>query len=282
MNIRDQQPDSQRNPLATRREFLHRLGLTSSMIGLGALARPASAAVCSPPGDTSSPKPWRADCRPIRPRRPASTLSGTEIKKLKEAYAAMRALDTSDPADPRGFQRQANVHCWYCNESPSPVHYNWQFFAWHRASLYFHERILGKLIGDMEFRLPYWDWENSAHRKIPGAYTSPNDSSNPLFNATRSMSPTDELLEEDVGSDVMEAALTAGTFAEFGGTASDAGIPEYSPHGPVHGQVGGDMGFFDSAAKDPVFYAHHSNVDKIWSDWNKGASTHTNPTDSRF
>jgi polyphenol oxidase len=138
------------------------------------------------------------------------------------------------------------------------------------------------MIGDMEFRLPYWDWEHPSHRKIPGAYTTPNDSTNPLHNGTRFMSPTAELPDEDVGDDVMDAALTAGNFTDFGGTSSDSGIPEGAPHGSVHVDVNGDMGAFSTAGRDPIFYAHHSNIDKMWSDWNKGASTHTNPSDPAF
>ena len=58
----------------------------------------------------------------ILPRRPASTLSASEITQLKDAYKAMRALDTSAPNDPRGFLRQANVHCWYCGAG-TQVHF---------------------------------------------------------------------------------------------------------------------------------------------------------------
>lgn len=270
----------------SRRNFLQAIGMGTGFIGLNAfsgLVLPASVqAQCAPPAGTA--KKFARDCRSIRPRRPAATLTGSEITKLKDAYQAMRALDTSDPSDPRGFQRQANIHCWMCSEGGASlqVHGSWKFFAWHRAYLYYHERILGKLINDMEFRLPYWDWDVASHRKLPGAYTNPNNNTNPLWNSTRAMSPTDEIPEEDVGDDVMEAALEAANFAEFGGTASDNGIPEGAPHGSVHVDVGGNMGFFQSAARDPVFYAHHSNVDKMWSDWNKGSSSHTNPTDTAF
>jgi len=262
----------------SRRTFLHSVG--------GALLVPSvSQALCEPPGTPGAAKPWRADCRPIRARRPASTLAAAEIQKLKDAYQAMRNLSVSDPNDPRGFTHQANIHCWFCSVSPTPVHGNWQFFAWHRAYLYFHERILGKLINDSEFRLPYWDWEISTHRQMPGAYTAPNNNSNPLWNGTRAMSPTDELPGEDVNEDVMEPVYSAANFGEFGGGVGYSGIPEGSPHGSVHVDVGGfagDMGTFDTAGRDPIFYAHHANVDKIWSDWNKGASSHENPTDPAF
>ena len=269
----------------SRRNFLQAIGIGTGFIGLNAFVNPAAAlAQCSAPPSATAAKALGRDCRAIRPRRPASTLSSSEITKIKDAYQAMRALDTSDPSDPRGFKRQANIHCWFCTEAAASVHvhFNWKFFPFHRAYLYFHERILGKLVNDMDFRLPYWDWDVSSHRKLPGAYTSPNDASNPLWNSTRDMSPSDELPDEDVGEDVMDAALEADNFTEFGGTASVPGIPEGAPHGNVHVDVGGDMGFFETAGKDPVFYAHHSNVDKVWSDWNKGSSTHTNPTSASF
>jgi hypothetical protein len=38
----------------------------------------------------------------------------SELGKLQTAYLAMKALDTTDPNDPRGFRRQANVHCLTC------------------------------------------------------------------------------------------------------------------------------------------------------------------------
>ena len=134
----------------------------------------------------------------------------------------------------------------------------------------------------MEFRLPYWDWDVPAHRKLPPAYATPGDASNPLWNGTRFMGANDEVPEEDVGTDVMDAVLTAADFSDFGGTATSSGIPEGAPHGAVHVDVGGDMGAFGTAGKDPIFYSHHANVDKVWSDWNKGSSTHDNPATSAF
>ena len=96
------------------------------------------------------------------------------------------------------------------------------------------------------------------------------------------MGPNDQVPEEDVGDDVMDGVLTLATFSEFGGTAGVPGAPEGTPHGSVHNDVGGNMSTFANAAKDPIFYAHHANVDKIWSDWNKKLPTHTNPTDATF
>lgn len=68
----------------------------------------------------------------------------------------------------------------------------------------------------------------------------------------------------------------------FFGKAYKAGDPplpgqgsiEGTPHNTVHDWVGDplqpnheDMGNLYSAGRDPLFYAHHSNVDRMWNIW---------------
>ena len=38
-------------------------------------------------------------------------------------------------------------------------------------------------------------------------------------------------------------------------------------HDGVHGWVGGDMGDVTTAAYDPVFFAHHCMIDRVWYLW---------------
>ncbi|KAJ3221300.1 hypothetical protein HK099_003604 [Clydaea vesicula] len=38
-------------------------------------------------------------------------------------------------------------------------------------------------------------------------------------------------------------------------------------HGKVHAWVGGHMGGLETATNDPIFYMHHANVDRLWSEW---------------
>ncbi|CAN6240931.1 unnamed protein product [Urochloa humidicola] len=66
-----------------------------------------------------------------------------------------------------------------------------------------------------------------------------------------------------------------------------AGTIEQVPHGPLHPWVGDpsqpngeDMGPFYSAARDPVFYAHHGNVDRMWYIWRGLSSSNTDFTDA--
>jgi polyphenol oxidase len=276
----------------SRRVFLQQLGLGAAGLSVAGAwtsgpghehehhTQPADP--CAPPAHGSA-KAFIRDCRPIRPRQVANRLTPAEVTQLKAAYQAMRALDTSDPSDPRGFTRQANIHCYHCAGLDSnQMHFSWSFFAWHRAYLYFHERILGKLIGDDNFRLPYWGWDTAAFRALPTPYVTSNDATNPLFNPTRTLAPGAQLPTAEINDDVMNDTLGLANATEFVGTATDSGIPEGSPHGSPHVRTGGDMRFFATAAKDPVFYTHHGTLDKLWSDWLKASSTHTNPTEAAF
>ncbi|CAK9327425.1 unnamed protein product [Citrullus colocynthis] len=58
-----------------------------------------------------------------------------------------------------------------------------------------------------------------------------------------------------------------------GQTPPGAGTLENLPHSPIHAWCGNpdhngqNMGVLYSAARDPIFYAHHSNVDRMWLIW---------------
>lgn len=65
-----------------------------------------------------------------------------------------------------------------------------------------------------------------------------------------------------------------------------AGSIENMPHGPVHLWTGDprqpngeDMGNFYSAGRDPVFFAHHGNVDRMWHIWRGLRPSNTDFTD---
>jgi hypothetical protein len=226
---------------------------------------------CAPPKSYGPASEWKSDSRPIEERLAASTLSASYLTKLRDAYKAMRALPAGDP---RCFQQQANIHGWWCggcgDGKMAPgggIHYHWTFFLWHRAYLYFHERILGKLIGDDNFRLPYWEWDNTSYLTMPPGYTSPANSSNSLWNSTRVLGPSEKLDAASVGPATMNPIYAIGSWDPFGGSTNSGGAVEDGPHGFVHVSVGGDMGAFATAGMDPIFYAHHANVDRIWAYW---------------
>ncbi|HEV7375434.1 MAG TPA: tyrosinase family protein [Pyrinomonadaceae bacterium] len=286
----------------TRRDFLQKAGLAISGLGLlGLDCFPVWAdepGVCKPPVARSRGR-FRPDTRlPIRTRKSASDLTPEEVNTLKAAYDKMRQLSLSNPDDPRGWLQQSLIHCWYCGggmdgRAGEQIHGSWWFFPWHRCYLYFHERILGHLAGDTSLTLPYWDWDSAGSRTIPAPYTNPNDLSNPLFDANRGRTPAEKLSGHLIGTKAMERVMSAPTYKLFMGTRPDThegqrGSLERGPHGSVHiwagteTDTGIDMGNLDTAAQDPLFYAHHTNIDRLWDVWLRAKSSHRNPTAQKW
>lgn len=238
-----------------------------------------------------------------RTRKSAFELDAAEVKRLRDAYAALRKLSQQDPSDARGWEHQGLAHCWYCSGAVDglngeEIHGGWWFLPWHRAYLYFHEMILGTLLGDPTFALPYWDWDSPGRNTVPDAYGTPGDSSNPLFDPTRIATPGDKIPDSGavdiVGPQTMQSVLGQSTFALFGGSgeggSGQMGALEGTPHGGVHlwstdpvkidpnnPQI--DMGVLATAALDPIFFAHHANIDRLWTKWNASNPGHTNPPD---
>jgi polyphenol oxidase len=246
-----------------------------------------------------------------------SVLSAAEITRLKNAYAELKKLTVQNPNDPRGWHYQGDVHCWYCTGALDSlngmeIHGGWWFLGWHRAYLYFHEMILGTLIGDPTFALPYWDWDSctddpndkSGRNRFPGdVYGFPGDTANPLYDATRANGPDDRIPTFMVGPTAMRPIKTAASFTDFGGSgneelpvfANTQGDPQQSgqleagPHGGVHlwttdsRNFSGapDMGALASAGFDPVFFAHHANIDRLWDVWIQNTA-HANPSNERW
>jgi polyphenol oxidase len=252
----------------------------------------------------------------VRIRKSVFELDASEVDRLKAAYAALFKIIKQD--DPRGWYRQGAVHCWYCSGAGDSlngmeIHGGWWFLAWHRAYLYFHETILGSLIGDPSFALPYWDWDSckddpndkTGRNRFPGeVYGFPTDpQGNPLFDTTRAVNKDDRIPTSVVGPTNMKAILGAQSFSDFGGSGNEelpvfaqtpnapqqAGTLEAGPHGLVHlwttdpKNFSGlaDMGMLAAAAFDPVFFCHHANIDRLWSVW-AGMPGHANPSNDRW
>ncbi|KAG6554730.1 hypothetical protein Mapa_003749 [Marchantia paleacea] len=146
---------------------------------------------CCPPNSTEIDEPIldfnpkRDPSKTLRRRKALQCLVGKELKtytrKLRRGYALMRALPDSDP---RSFKRQNDIHCAYgtgafiqdgSTDLDIDIHFTWLFFPWHRLFLYFHERILQKLLEDPEFSLHFWNFDNGLSADAP-ANTSANAS----------------------------------------------------------------------------------------------------------
>lgn len=264
---------------------------------------------------------------PMRTRPAAHLVSDDYIEKIKKGYKLLRELPDSDP---RSLLNQMNLHCLYCDyslyypgwEYALAVHNGWLFLPWHRLFLYFHERIIAKLLDDDTFALPYWAWDDSSDvtpvpDQMPEIYA---DSSSPLYDPIRNNCSFPPFLADldTIGgctnktadyirlqntrlmyTQLVTGAPTTSLFYGLPYRFGDSGGPgpgtlEDFPHGTVHLWVGDpnapppyipfdDMGHFHRTAFDPIFYAHHGNVDRMWTVWETipgGVRTH--PKDPVF
>ncbi|BFG27707.1 hypothetical protein CerSpe_139810 [Prunus speciosa] len=257
---------------------------------------------CPPPAtkiiDFKLPAPGQLRVRPA-----AHAVDQAYIEKYSKAIELMKALPDDDP---RSFKQQANVHCAYCDgaydqagfpDLELQIHNSWLFFPFHRYYLYFYEKILGKLINDPTFALPFWNWDSPAGMQLPALFANPKS---PLYDKLRAASHQPPTLidldyngtDEKVSNETQINANLKIMYRQMVSNAKNpqlffgnpyragdepdpgAGSIESTPHGPVHLWTGDntqpnfeDMGNFYSAARDPIFFSHHSNVDRMWSIW---------------
>lgn len=98
----------------------------------------------------------------------------------------------------------------------------------------------------------------------------------------------DAVTRKAVSLPTLQAALRPTEFVDFGSPialqhsqSAGFGILEGQPHNNVHNNTGGFMGDFLSPV-DPIFFMHHSNIDRIWDLWTRKqqqAGLPTLPTD---
>jgi hypothetical protein len=197
-------------------------------------------------------------------RLPASAWADSSMQSqlahLRDAFGAIMDLAADDPIS---WSHQIAQHCLNCAASgPSNIHYSWYFLPWHRAMLYLLERTLRALSGRADLTLPYWDWESSGSRSLPAIYAPANQR---LYYANRNLTGAAWPLKD--GDVDVQRLLVLGP-QDFVGTANTAPVTFGDPHAIVHNSFyPGDMANLQYSPRDPVFYAHHCNIDRLWTSW---------------
>lgn len=217
------------------------------------------------------------------------------------AVAAMRQRPASDPTS---WSYQAAMHG---TRDPNPLpswnqcqHATWYFVSWHRMFIFYFEQIVRAAVvetgGPADWALPYWNYGlGGANATLPPAFRTPTvgGKPNPLYVSERAPGiNSGHSLPRTVTSPTF--ALSRPSFdgaAEFGGGITPVlwqqfngptGRLEQTPHNDIHNVVGGQgwMGDPDTAAQDPIFWLHHSNIDRLWAVWN--GQGRSNPTNSHW
>lgn len=227
----------------------------------------------SPTGAASPQQPAVA----LRHRPSVTEMTEAEIAELRAAFAKLEEID-----DERGYQHLAGIHGLplpiYCDQA----HGQPAFLPWHRAYLYRVELALRDTGHDVS--LPWWDWITV--REVPKVYAQEHE--NPLFSAK-----VNELArEQGARGEGHEGDSQEPRLARLPQTVREPGREESSlptaaqierimayrdyedfrikiddPHGQVHMWVGGHMGDIPFAAYDPIFWAHHCMIDRLWRMW---------------
>jgi hypothetical protein len=219
--------------------------------------------------------------RPVKVRRNIYELYQEDpnhpiIASYREGVSVMKSRPDSDPTS---WAYQANIHgttlapgSWPAGAPFATCEHGTQFFlSWHRMYLYYFERILRKASSNPDFALPYWDW--TTNRRLPPPFRDPTigPNPNPLHDATRTAGINN-------GDPMPPSAVDASPdLAQNNYFNFQSGL-EGTPHGTIHVTIGGNMGNFAGAGRDPIFWLHHCNIDRLWEVWLYTGSGHTNPT----
>ncbi|MBV9999514.1 MAG: tyrosinase family protein [Verrucomicrobia bacterium] len=243
--------------------------------------------------------------------------------RVKSLQRGVQVMKSRKPSDPRSWFFQAAVHgvepdavadaqkqdpdvakvdqkrFWnQCPHFPELKLASANFLIWHRAYVYYFERILRDAAQDPGLSLPYWDYTDKKQRGFPALYGAPENDpatgqpTNPLYDARRENAFTQGLLELSDAAVSTDFAFQAEKFfgvtadGGFAGAANDLepgaqGRIETTPHNNVHFAIGGFiatdpagnsgtgglMSQVTTAAGDPIFWAHHCNIDRLWSVW---------------
>ncbi|KAI3862037.1 hypothetical protein MKX03_008968, partial [Papaver bracteatum] len=165
------------------------------------------------------------------------------VAKYNKAIAIMKSLPYDDP---RSFRRQADIHCIFYDT----------------------------------FALPFWNWDSPVGMHVPdmflnGSFVDTERDSSHLppqvvdvnFDEQERGLGHEEQKAYNVGFMYTQMISAAKKPELFMGCPYKAGCT----HNTLHYWMGSNlnperenMGAFYSAARDPIFYSHHSNIDRLW------------------
>lgn len=216
------------------------------------------------------------------------------VATLRDGIGLMKQMHETEKFS---WPALASIH----GNDPETYHFcphgDWYLLPWHRAYLVMYERIIRRLTHNEDWAFPFWDWTTTP--TIPAVFsspTTPDGKTNWLYNADqgwkRTWPATKPMPPEIVGPDVLTTILSSTSYEEFGTSKSPRqnsldpswvsrgggvqGVLESRPHNLVHNNIGGWMPTA-SSPRDPIFFMHHANIDRIWTVWNLRNANSSDP-----
>jgi len=205
--------------------------------------------------------------------------SKNDLNALANAFKNLYKYDSS--LQYGIFGRHASVHGGPPNlvglsKSPQGSNSGWcahnqlAFTPWHRIYVTAFEKALGVTLP----YLPWSDWKTGAAqwKDLPAPFNTEkldDGTDNPFYSARTPRSLNNKrrpgntvrrINGEPGGFDTLRTAIFDSN------SWQDFHLIE-QPHNNFHGYIGGDMGFPDTAAFDPIFWFHHCEVDRQYESW---------------
>jgi len=214
----------------------------------------------------------------VRVRKNANTLTNAERNRLLAAFATL---------NDRGMGRFADFRNVHTSAGDPEAHQNAGFPPWHRAYLLDLERELQRI--DPSVALPYWRFDQPAPNIFARDFMGVADASTGrvLFSATNPLQfwATDGVsgivrrprfnTQTQLATSLFGPVITEPETFQLGLTATNPPVHRYSrfrryegnPHGTAHVSFTGSISQIPTAAKDPLFFLLHANVDRLWAKW---------------
>lgn len=150
------------------------------------------------------------------------------------------------------------------------------FMAWHRYQMFQMEQNMQDI--NPNITIPYWDWTEKNYLGLPpGQAPAANDdlfgddfmgSFNSAWSLGRTFNANgNQIFPTQTDVNVAQARVITDFIDPLPEWRlySD-GIESDVVHFAGHGWTGGDMAGSQSP-RDPIFYLHHSNIDRLWQNW---------------
>jgi tyrosinase len=202
----------------------------------------------------------------VRIRKNANTLKTAERDRFVAAFAKLNN---------QGLGRFADFRNMHTNTSSPEAHGRPGFLPWHRAYLLDLERELQAI--DPSVALHYWRFDQPAPNLFKREFIGVSDSvgtvlfspGNPLqFWVTDGVQGINREPFFDTATQPAFVNSEAQTLA-LGTQYPSFRTMEGNPHGSAHVSFDGSISSIGTAARDPLFFMLHCNVDRLWAKWQR-------------
>ena len=202
----------------------------------------------------------------VRIRKNANSLTPAERDRLVAALAQLNN---------QGLGRFTDFREMHTAEGDLEAHGGPGFLPWHRAYLLDLERELQAI--DPSVSLPYWRFDQPSPNIFTLDYLGVSDSlgtvqfstTNPLqFWKTDGITGISRRPFFNTGAAPPQPITESQTLA-LGSVYPQFRAMEGNPHGSAHVSFGGFISSIPTAARDPLFFLLHCNVDRLWAKWQR-------------